>query len=392
MAFTFSIIEWASVIDPHALFRKTGQSEGEIGSGGKTGVDTVSFASRATAQVTTAMPNGADDYPDDGGARLDAAVTLNGTSFAAGANVEADFEMIFLEPSSGLHFRATWLAIGNVPVGVSISRGWDAEAGRYVEGPAGLCPTGSVLTLIDGDTLIGTPNLGQFKTSASFLTSGAGTNARLNRNGAVICFAAGTAIATSTGEVAVETLRVGDLVVTRDRGLQPVRWIARRRVGSGLLAAMPQLRPIHIAEAALGAGLPRRDLLVSPQHRLLVRSEIARRMFGTDEVLVAARHLCGLPGILARPGTAPVDYWHFACDRHEVVFAHGAPAEALYPGPQALRAVEPTARAELLALFPQLAEPGQPSVPPARPLVPGRQGRNLARRHARNKVALLPAQ
>lgn len=111
MAFTFAVIEWASVNDPQALFRQTGQNEGDIGSGGVIGSSTVSFGTRATAQVTTAARTGTDDLPDDDGARLDQAVTLNGIAFPAGATVEADFEMVLQDPATGLCFRATWLAI-----------------------------------------------------------------------------------------------------------------------------------------------------------------------------------------------------------------------------------------------------------------------------------------
>ncbi|MDP5305888.1 Hint domain-containing protein [Paracoccus spongiarum] len=388
MAFTFSIIEWAAVLDPAGLFRQGGQSEGEIGSGGETGTSTVAFASRATAQLTTATRAGADDFPDDGGARLAQPVTLNGTTFGGGATVEADFEMILQDPQTGLYFRATWLAIDNQPVGVTISRGWNAQLGRYRAGDEGLYPPGRLLTLIDGDDLQQSPNLADFTRSASFLTNGAGLNARLTRDGAVICFVAGTLIATPSGDRPVETLRRGDAVLTRDHGAQPIRWIGRRRVEPVLLGLLPRLRPIHIAAGALGIGLPQADLRLSPQHRVLVRSTIAQRMFGADEVLVAARHLAGLPGIATDGGGGPVDYWHFACDAHEIVAANGTPAETLHPGPEALRSVGPAARAELLTLFPDLGGGGG-TRPLARPCPSGRQGRSLARRHLRNDRPLL---
>ena len=385
MAFTFTVTEWDSVNDPDGMFRRSGQSEGEIGSGGKIDVSTASFDSLGTAQVTTARADGRDEFPDDDGARLDSPVTLNGIDYAPGSNVEADFEMILVDPASGLHFRATWLAIDNQPVGISISRGWDIQQGRYVPGAAGLYAPGTTLTLIDGDSLRQTPNLADFTRNASFLSSGAGTRAQLDRDGAVVCFAADTRIATPIGERPVQSLRVGDLVLTRDHGAQPVRWTAGRHVGSGMLSAFPKLRPIRIAAGALGAGLPRRDLLLSPQHRVLVRSAVARRMFDVDEVLIAAHHLVGLPGIARQDDLQDLDYWHFACDRHEIVLADGAPAETLFPGPQALRALHPAARTELLTLFPDLTV----LLEPARPFAEAGAGRNLARRHLRNTRPLL---
>ena len=93
------------------------------------------------------------------------------------------------------------------------------------------------------------------------------------------------------------TLAEGDLVRTLDHGLQPVRWVGARRLSAAELAAAEKLRPIRIRAGALGPGTPRADLLVSPQHRVLVRSRIAQRMFGTDEVLVAAKQLLQIDGI-----------------------------------------------------------------------------------------------
>ena len=77
-----------------------------------------------------------------------------------------------------------------------------------------------------------------------------------------------------------------------------------------------------------------------------------------------------------------VSYVHLLFDRHEIVAAEGAAAESLHTGPEALKALSPAARAEIAALFPDLARP------PARPLVPGARARRLAARHAANRRAL----
>jgi hypothetical protein len=111
------------------------------------------------------------------------------------------------------------------------------------------------------------------------------------------CFTPGTRIATPRGEVAVEDLREGDRVITRDNGLQEIRWTGARSLGAGELMAAPNLRPVLIRAGALGHGLPERDMLVSPQHRLLLTSERAALYFGEREVLAAARHLTGMEGI-----------------------------------------------------------------------------------------------
>lgn len=199
-----------------------------------------------------------------------------------------------------------------------------------------------------------------------------------------VCFAAGTLIRTPEGEVAVETLAPGALVLTADQGAQPVRWVGRAEID---LSQSPHLRPVRIARGALGDGLPRADLTVSPQHRVLVRSKIAQRMFGAAEVLVAAKQLLTLEGIALAEDLDRVTYVHFLFDRHQLVWSNGAPTESLFTGPQALDSVGPAARAEIMALFPELMAETDPV--PARPLVPGAPGRRMADRHARNGMALL---
>jgi len=197
----------------------------------------------------------------------------------------------------------------------------------------------------------------------------------------VPCFTAGVRLATAKGQRPVEKLLVGDLVETADNGLQPVRWIGSRTLDAVDLAASPKLRPIRIRKGALGDRLPRRDLLVSPQHRMMVRSAIAQKLFGADEVLVAARHLLPLEGVEVAEDVAEITYVHVLFDRHEVVYAEGAQSESLYTGEQALRAIGEAARAEIFTLFPELTERAEPA-PGARRFLSGREGRDLAARHA----------
>lgn len=203
-----------------------------------------------------------------------------------------------------------------------------------------------------------------------------------------ICFAAGTLIETDRGEVAVEELEVGDLVRTLDHGLQPVRWIASDTVPQATLSVVPHLRPVRISAGALGGGLPERDLIVSPQHRVMVRSPIARKMMGDDEVLVAAKQLVLLDGIDIVEADASVTYVHFLCDQHEVVIANGAPCETLFTWPEALKSVGRAAREEIFALFPELGDINYTALA-SRPLVSGRVGRRLAHRHRQNNKPLM---
>ncbi|WP_188715839.1 Hint domain-containing protein [Paracoccus acridae] len=193
---------------------------------------------------------------------------------------------------------------------------------------------------------------------------------------------------TDRSPVAAGRLGVGDLVVTRDAGLQPVRWVGRRLLGRDELEAAPHLSPLRIAAGALGKGVPEADLIVSPQHRVLVRSRIAQKMFGTDEVLVAAKQLLLVEGIDIADDLDEITYVHVLFDDHQVVWSNGAETESLHPGRQALDMIGQAAREEILALFPELREAGFVR-PAARPMVSGRMGRKLAMRHAQNHKPLV---
>ncbi|SDE67215.1 Hint domain-containing protein [Paracoccus isoporae] len=203
-----------------------------------------------------------------------------------------------------------------------------------------------------------------------------------------VCFAAGTRIETASGEVAIEDLSAGAMVRTRDHGLQRLSWIGRQHLDDAALHRAPHLRPVRIRAGSLGDGLPSRDLVVSPQHRILVNSKIAQRMFGAAEVLVAAKQLCGIGGIGIDMQARGVTYYHMLFRRHEIVFSNGAETESLFTGPEALASVGTAARDEIAALFPEITRPDF-NPRPARPLVPGARGRRLAARHVRNSRPLL---
>lgn len=206
---------------------------------------------------------------------------------------------------------------------------------------------------------------------------------------APVCFVRGTLIETVNGLQSIETLKVGDMVMTRDHGLQPIRWIGCRVLSPMRLVLNAKLRPIRIRAGALGRQMPVNDLLVSPQHRILVRSAIAQKIFGTEDILAAAKQLVMIDGIdICNEIVGPVEYFHILFDQHEIVFANGAEAESLLPGPEALKSVGPDALDEIYELFPELSDAGfMPSQ--VRKLATGRMARRLAVRHAQNGKALV---
>lgn len=202
------------------------------------------------------------------------------------------------------------------------------------------------------------------------------------------CFVRGTLIETATGPVSVERLAAGDMLRTMDHGFQPVRLVCHTACDSIDLQMRPAIRPVRIMAAALGNGLPQRDLLVSPQHRMLVSSRIAQRMFGTAEVLIPAIRLTALPGVFLDEEVTAVEYFHVLLDVHEVIFAEGAPSESLLTGPQALRSLGAAAREEIRALLPELAEAGY-TPHPVRAVPQGRRQRKLVERHIKNRHPML---
>ena len=173
----------------------------------------------------------------------------------------------------------------------------------------------------------------------------------------VVCFTAGTLIGTLLGPVRVEDLKAGDDVLTLDTGTQKIRWIGSTHRDSIDLAADPKLRPVRISAGALGEGLPTQNLLVSRQHRFLVRSAIAQRMFDTSEVLLPAIKLIDLEGIDIAQDVDTVEYFHILFNRHEIVCSNGAWSESLFTGPEALKAVPPASAQEIKKLFPEICEP-----------------------------------
>ena len=207
--------------------------------------------------------------------------------------------------------------------------------------------TGTTFYLANGQRVF-TPNDGQVLQNGTFVSS-----TFVNTQGPLLvpqlgppCFTPGTLIRVPGGEVAIETLAPGDLVETLDNGPQVLRWIGTSRVdGTGDFA------PVRIAEGVLGNTRP---LLVSPQHRMLISGWRAELCTGEPEVLVAAKHLVGRAGICVTP-VAQVDYVHLLFDRHEIVFAEGAPSESFHPASQMLDG-DRALYSEIVAIFPDLAQ------------------------------------
>ncbi len=247
----------------------------------------------------------------------------------------------------------------NVAQGDTVSGGAGDDLFRLVD----LAESGaSAITLVGGeddegagDTLelngladMGTLNLttntvGELAGSVEMLDGSLVTFSNIEN---IICFTPGTMIRTPHGDRAIETLRPGDLILTRDSGPQPLRWVGSRAVPATDDLAPVDLDPVLFAEA-------RAPLLVSPQHRILWEGPRAQLLFGSREVFVPAKHLVQSGLARRRPG-GMVTYIHLMLPGHEVIYANGVATESFFPGDEALEGLDPAARDRLFRTFPEL--------------------------------------
>lgn len=216
-----------------------------------------------------------------------------------------------------------------------------------------------------------------------FSPAGSDVKIDLDQNNAVTaCYAAETLIATPDGPRAVGDLRPGDRVLTLDRGAVPLVWVGGVRWDPGPNAAAGC--PILIQRGALGLGMPERPLRVSPQHRMLIASQIAKRVTGVDQLLVPAVRLTGFAGIHRDRGSRGVDYRHILTESHAIIFAEGAASETLLPERQALRAYTGQMRSDIAAALDNRV------LTTARPILErGPLLDDLLRRHRRNAKPLV---
>jgi Hint domain len=197
--------------------------------------------------------------------------------------------------------------------------------GYSISAEAGGAQTITVLT--SDDTNLTFAVAGGSLTSGTFATH-AGPLHLADANGgldiSVLCFLRGTRILTPTGEKPIETLKIGDRVVTRFGGIRPIEWIGRQSYDPRFLRNNPGKMPVRIQPGALGANLPARELVVSPGHSLL-----------QGDVLVLASTL--INGLTITQSLAdehvPVEYYQLDLGTHDCVIAEGTWSETFADAP-----------------------------------------------------------
>jgi hypothetical protein len=208
--------------------------------------------------------------------------------------------------------------------------------------------TGARLLMLVGDLPPVDQDLWVVRTAIDLTHSGAGARTA----GGVICFTPDTRLATPMGPRMIRDLQPGDMIETRDNGPQEVLWCGHRRMTGARLYAMPHLRPIRFKAGALGNGRPDEDLLVSPQHRMLLKGPAAQALFNTPEVLVAAEDLLNDQSVIVDHTLREVTYVHILLQRHNVIWANGLESESFHPSNTALDTVDPAQLGQLLQLLP----------------------------------------
>lgn len=291
---------------------------------------TITLNSNAWEAIDVFDSTGDTNFADsDNSQTLSGAQTMDGTAYANGARVEAEYELTLRDPDGN-----TYTVLGfNINEGGGGASYATVEGLAFVGGVGGFPPRDVPLTVV------GTRE-GPSHAYSSLATPP--------------CFTAQTRIRTPSGEVPITQLTSGDLVVTADNGAQPIRWIGRTCLPAAVLARCPEFRPVRIARDAFGANRPCRDTALSPQHRILIRDWRAAYLYGEDEVLVPIKKLINGNSIAIDHGAQDVTYYHLAFDRHEVIWGDGLQSESYL---MSERDASQT-RAELRAIFPGMPRAG----------------------------------
>jgi hypothetical protein len=169
----------------------------------------------------------------------------------------------------------------------------------------------------------------------------------------LLCCLRGTKILTPVGEVCVETLGIGDRLITRFHGIRPIKWMGRQSFGARFINANRDKLPVRIRADALGDQLPARDLFVSPAHAMLV-----------DETLVLAKTLVNGVTITQDEVADECHYYQIEFETHDCVIAEGTWSES-YADVEGVRGQFHNA-AEFEGLYPDDRAPKEKSLCAAR--------------------------
>ncbi|MGD9862713.1 MAG: choice-of-anchor L domain-containing protein [Pseudodonghicola sp.] len=290
---------------------------------------------------------------DGGDAKYDSNLLIAGNSIQT-ALIAGDDVIEVLGDSGTFDLLANDTSLAGGTLTITKINGQEVHVGDTITLPSGeqviLNADGTVTVLSDGDEETNT-------FTYEVTDSDGNTDTAFVKMTTVPCLVAGTLVETPDGPVAVEDLRPGDLVITRDDGPQPLRWCGRAtRRAAGNDA------PVVIEAGTLG-NHARAEL--SQNHRVLLRSARAQMLFGESEVLVKAKDLVNGTSVRLRHDGAPVTYVHLLFERHQIIRGNGLDSESYHPGEETLNSFDAETRAEILRLIPEAVNEGGPAYGPA---------------------------
>lgn len=177
---------------------------------------------------------------------------------------------------------------------------------------------------------------------------------------------AGANVRTPCGPRRVEFVRKGDLIVTRDNGLQPVRMVWTRTVTPAEMAADPSLSPVILKPRAIGPMMPQKQLAVGRAHRLLIPGWRLQDEDDSTNCLVPARDVAGINGnAFEEKQDADVTYFNLVFDEPQVFCANGLPIESFSPDDETMSETPESVMQQLRETFPEQA-PGFADYPAPR--------------------------
>lgn len=191
-----------------------------------------------------------------------------------------------------------------------------------------------------------------------------------------ICFGEGTEVDTPLGRRPMQDLRPGDAVLTEDGRTVCLAWVEKSTYPRKRAAQDDRLRPVHLRAGAFGPGLPESDLVLSPQHRVVVEGPACELLFGLERAFVIARHLPEPFATRPEP-EADVTYYHLFLENHEVLVTNGLPSESLQPARRMIEAMSDEARESLMAVLEVLGTDAMLTRPDALPTLNHRETRVL---------------
>lgn len=194
----------------------------------------------------------------------------------------------------------------------------------------------------------------------------------------IICFAKGSEIETSEGVQAIETLCVGDLIRTVDAGFVPLKWLGRTDLGAPELRRWEGLRPVRVRMGAFGQGRPEKDVVLSPNHRVLVSGKKAELYFGEAEVLVPVKALVDGVMVQEEKECCEVTYFHLLLEGHHIIETSGLLSESLFLGVQSMQVVSQHANRDLRSTLTEFEWQQFAEAKAARPLIRAQLAKCLA--------------